>query len=59
MLKNSFVTLLGDDMALQPFKRRLVEQTEGNPFFLEEIVRTLVETKLDRSARRLPFDYSP
>ena len=33
--------LLGDDMDLHPFKRRLVERTDGNPFFLEEIVRTL------------------
>jgi class 3 adenylate cyclase len=48
--------LLGDDFALQPFKRRLVERTEGNPFFLEEILRTLVETKVltgTRGAYRL------
>ncbi|HEU4370955.1 MAG TPA: adenylate/guanylate cyclase domain-containing protein [Methylomirabilota bacterium] len=31
---------------LQPLKRLLVERTEGNPFFLEESVRTLVETKV-------------
>jgi len=43
--------LLGDDVSLQPFKRRLVERTEGNPFFLEEIVRTLVETKVLTGAR--------
>jgi tetratricopeptide (TPR) repeat protein len=43
--------LLGDDIALQPLKRRLVERTEGNPFFLEEIVRTLVETKVLTGAR--------
>jgi class 3 adenylate cyclase len=43
--------LLGEDIALQPFKRRLVERTEGNPFFLEEIVRTLVETKVLTGAR--------
>jgi class 3 adenylate cyclase/tetratricopeptide (TPR) repeat protein len=43
--------LLGDDIAFQPFKRRLVERTEGNPFFLEEIVRTLVETKVLTGAR--------
>jgi class 3 adenylate cyclase/tetratricopeptide (TPR) repeat protein len=36
--------LLGDDAGLQPLKRLLVERTEGNPFFLEESVRTLVET---------------
>jgi class 3 adenylate cyclase/tetratricopeptide (TPR) repeat protein len=38
--------LLGDDIALQPFKRRLVKQTEGNPFFLEQIIHTLIETKV-------------
>jgi tetratricopeptide (TPR) repeat protein len=43
--------LLGHEIALQPFKRRLVERTEGNPFFLEEIVRTLVETKVLTGAR--------
>ena len=43
--------LLGHDIALLPFKRRLVERTEGNPFFLEEIVRTLVETKVLTGSR--------
>jgi len=38
--------LLGNDSALQALKRSLVERTEGNPFFLEEIVRTFVETKV-------------
>ncbi len=37
------LTLLGDDAGLQPLKRLLIERTEGNPFFLEESVRTLVE----------------
>jgi class 3 adenylate cyclase/tetratricopeptide (TPR) repeat protein len=37
--------LLGDDQALEPLKRVLIERTEGNPFFLEESVRTLVETE--------------
>jgi class 3 adenylate cyclase/tetratricopeptide (TPR) repeat protein len=36
--------LLGNDEALEPLKRLLVERTEGVPFFLEESVRTLVET---------------
>src|SRR5262249_12853289 len=36
-------TLLGSDPALQPLKRSLVERTEGNPFLLEESVKTLVE----------------
>ena len=35
--------LLGKDAALAPLKRLLVRR--GNPFFLEETVRTLVETK--------------
>jgi tetratricopeptide (TPR) repeat protein len=37
--------LLGDDPGLRPLKEILVSRTEGNPFFLEECVRTLVETK--------------
>ena len=36
--------LLGDDPGLAPLKRLLIARTEGNPFFLEESVRTLVET---------------
>ncbi len=40
------VGVLGDDAALQPLKQLLIERTEGNPFFLEESVRTLVETKV-------------
>src|SRR5262249_47791593 len=36
--------LLGDDLSLAPLKRLLIARTEGNPFFLEESVRTLVET---------------
>jgi tetratricopeptide (TPR) repeat protein len=36
--------LLGDDSSLEPLKRLLIERTEGNPFFLEESVRALVET---------------
>src|ERR671937_791990 len=36
--------LLGDDRGLEPLKQRLIARTEGNPFFLEESVRALVET---------------
>ena len=36
--------LLGDDPSLAPLKQRLIARTEGNPFFLEESVRALVET---------------
>jgi class 3 adenylate cyclase len=35
--------LLGEDPSLAPLQRLLIERTEGNPFFLEESVRTLVE----------------
>jgi class 3 adenylate cyclase/tetratricopeptide (TPR) repeat protein len=36
--------LLGNDPTLKPLRQLLIERTEGNPFFLEESVRTLVET---------------
>jgi tetratricopeptide (TPR) repeat protein len=36
--------LLGDNPSLTPLTRLLIARTEGNPFFLEESVRTLVET---------------
>ena len=36
--------LLGADASLEPLTQRLIARTEGNPFFLEESVRTLVET---------------
>ena len=48
--------LLGPDGTLDPLKRVLIERTEGNPFFLEESVQTLVETKVlvgDRGAYRM------
>ena len=48
--------LLGEDQLLEPLKRALIERTEGNPFFLEESVRTLVETRAlvgERGAYRM------
>ncbi|MGH2373839.1 MAG: ATP-binding protein, partial [bacterium] len=48
--------LLGDDRELQPLKQLLIKGTEGNPFFLEESIRTLVETQTlvgERGAYRL------
>jgi class 3 adenylate cyclase/tetratricopeptide (TPR) repeat protein len=36
--------LLGTDEGLDPLKRLLIERTEANPLFLEEGVRSLVET---------------
>src|SRR5262249_20640714 len=37
--------LIGDTPELRPLKQLLIERTEGNPFFVEESVRTLVETR--------------
>jgi len=37
-------SLLGHDEGLLALKRLVIERTEGNPFFLEETVRALVET---------------
>jgi pimeloyl-ACP methyl ester carboxylesterase len=37
--------LLGDAFSLMPLKQLLKERTGGNPFFLEESVRVLVETQ--------------
>src|SRR5262249_44002154 len=53
--------LLGAAAELEPLKRVLIARTEGNPFFLEESVRTLVESSVlagERGSYRLvrPFD---
>jgi class 3 adenylate cyclase/tetratricopeptide (TPR) repeat protein len=48
--------LLGQAVALQPVQQLLLERSEGNPFFLEESVRALVETQIldgERGAYRL------
>ena len=48
--------LLGSDSSLAPLKQLLIARTEGNPFFLEESIRTLVETKFlvgERGSYRL------
>ena len=48
--------LLGDDPGLVPLTQLLIARTQGNPFFLEESVRTLVETAVlvgERGAYRL------
>ncbi|MBP0623110.1 adenylate/guanylate cyclase domain-containing protein [Cupriavidus consociatus] len=34
--------LLGDATGLQPLKHLILQKTEGNPFFMEEVVQTLV-----------------
>jgi tetratricopeptide (TPR) repeat protein len=51
--------LLGRDASVEPLKRTLIERTEGNPLFLEESVRTLIETRTligERGAYRLAQD---
>jgi class 3 adenylate cyclase/tetratricopeptide (TPR) repeat protein len=51
--------LLGDDPSLQALRRLLNDRTEGNPLFLEECVRALVETRVlagERGAYRLVGD---
>jgi class 3 adenylate cyclase/tetratricopeptide (TPR) repeat protein len=45
-------TLLGPKAELEPLRRRLIELAEGNPLFLEELVRHLVETGLLAGHRR-------
>jgi class 3 adenylate cyclase/tetratricopeptide (TPR) repeat protein len=37
--------LLGTDLSVEPVKRLLIDRTEGNPFFLEETVKAMIETK--------------
>jgi tetratricopeptide (TPR) repeat protein len=37
---------LGTDAALNPLRRALMDRADGNPFFLEEMVRSLLETKV-------------
>jgi class 3 adenylate cyclase/tetratricopeptide (TPR) repeat protein len=49
-------TLLGGEQNLTPLKQFLITRTEGNPFFLEESVRSLVEDGVlagERGAYRL------
>ncbi|MBP0631195.1 MULTISPECIES: adenylate/guanylate cyclase domain-containing protein [unclassified Cupriavidus] len=37
------MALLGDDPSLVPLKQLILSKTEGNPFFMEEVVQTLAE----------------
>ena len=36
-------SLLGDSADLAPLKRLIIERTEGNPFFMEEMVQVLLD----------------
>lgn len=58
--------LLGSHPELHPVKQKLIEATQGNPLFLEESVRSLIESGMldqtsdDRGgARSLPADFVP
>src|SRR5262245_61369015 len=44
-------SLLGNDPSLGTLKQLLITRTEGNPFFVEESVRTLVETRVLQGER--------
>ncbi len=46
-----FEALLGRDESLSSLKTFLVERTSGNPFFVEEIVRRLVDTGVLQGTR--------
>ncbi|HSF29004.1 MAG TPA: AAA family ATPase [Candidatus Tectomicrobia bacterium] len=39
-------SLIGEDATLVPLNQHLIEKTEGNPFFLEESIRTLVDAQV-------------
>jgi len=58
--------LLGSDAQLLPIKKRLIEATHGNPLFLEECVRSLIESRMlgqasddAAPAGSLPADFIP
>src|SRR3989442_1521952 len=47
--------LLGDGKGLEPLKPRILQETEGNPFFIEEIVQELREQGVLTAAGRAPL----
>lgn len=44
--KALLITLLGKDASLARLERLILDKTDGNPFFMEEVVQTLVEEKI-------------
>lgn len=38
--------LLGSEPGLEPLKQLVLQKTEGNPFFMEEVVQTMAEEKV-------------
>jgi class 3 adenylate cyclase len=49
--KELLVDLLGTDSSLRQLTERIQERTGGNPFFIEEIVQSLIETGVVGGAR--------
>src|SRR5712692_5133811 len=45
--------LVGEDPSVQPLKQFILEKTEGNPFFMEEIVQALQEQGVLPDPRRV------
>jgi len=43
--------LLGEGAGLAPLEHLILAQTEGNPFFIEEVVQTLIEERVLRGER--------
>jgi predicted ATPase len=55
-IKELFADLLGSDPSLHPLRELIRDRTGGNPFFIEEIVKSLIETGVvagTRGAHRL------
>jgi class 3 adenylate cyclase/tetratricopeptide (TPR) repeat protein len=51
-VRSMVVGLLGEDASSGPLVESLTERTSGNPFFLEEVVRSLIEDgTLEQAAR--------
>jgi class 3 adenylate cyclase len=43
-------TLLGGDPSFAPLRRLIIEKTDGNPFFMEELVQALLEQGIVKAA---------
>jgi len=50
-LEELMQALLGSDPSLVALKGSLIERAGGNPFFVEEIVRTMIETRVIEGVR--------
>jgi class 3 adenylate cyclase/tetratricopeptide (TPR) repeat protein len=50
-IKELFADLLGNDPSLHRLRELIQERTGGNPFFIEEIVQSLIETGIVAGAR--------